>query len=436
MSDQKPLLAIRRSIRRHLILGVTIAIVAGAGVGGWAATTELASAVIAQGQVVGESNLKKVQHLNGGIVAEILVREGDQVQEGDLLVRLNDTQLRAGLSIVTKDLNQNLAQRTRLEAERDGSARLVFPEALTASAADPEVAAIMSAMTRLFDTRRTSRNGQKAQLRERIEQMGVQVRALTAQTGSKMKELELITKDLETYRTLLSRNLATVNTVTAMERDAVRLEGERSQLIDSAAQVQGRIAETELQILQIDQDLRSEVGRELATVQARIAELTERKGLADDQLRRLEIRAPMTGRVFELVVHTVGGVIPPGGTLMQIVPDDDKLMVDVRVRPEDIDKVRVGQAVQLRFTAFNVQTTPEVKGQVTLISPELTKDPRGPSYYGARINVAPAELARLGELQLMPGMPVDAFLQTGERTALSYLLKPLRDVSQVTFRED
>lgn len=436
MSDPKPLLAIRRSIRRHLILGVTIAIVAGAGVGGWAATTELASAVIAQGQVVGESNLKKVQHLNGGIVAEILVREGDQVQEGDLLVRLNDTQLRAGLSIVTKDLNQNLAQRTRLEAERDGSARLVFPEALTANAADPEVAAIMSAMTRLFDTRRTSRNGQKAQLRERIEQMGVQVRALTAQTGSKTKELELITKDLETYRTLLSRNLATVNTVTAMERDAVRLEGERSQLIDSAAQVQGRIAETELQILQIDQDLRSEVGRELATVQARIAELTERKGLAEDQLRRVEIRAPMTGRVFELVVHTVGGVIPPGGTLMQVVPDDDKLMVDVRVRPEDIDKVHVGQAVQLRFTAFNVQTTPEVTGQVTLISPELTKDPRGPSYYGARINVAPAELARLGELQLMPGMPVDAFLQTGERTALSYLLKPLRDVSQVTFRED
>lgn len=434
MSESEPLLAIRRSIRRHLILGVTVAVVAGAGVGGWAATTELSSAVIASGQVVVESNLKKVQHLTGGIVAEILVQEGARVEEGDLLVRLNDTQLKAAVSILSKDLNQNLAQRARLEAERDGASRLVFPEALTANAADPEVASLIAATTRQFDSRRSARNGQKAQLRERIEQMGVQVRALHSQAAAKLKELDLINKDLETYRTLRSQNLATVQTVTAMERDAVRLEGERSQLVDSVAQVQGRIAETELQIIQIDQDLRSEVGRELATVQARVAELTERKGIAEDQLRRVEIRAPMSGRVFELATHTVGGIVTPGATLMQIVPNDDRLMIDVRVQPEDIDKVRVGQMVQLRFTAFNVQTTPEVAGQVTLVSPDLTRDPRGLSYYGARVNVAPTELAKLGELQLLPGMPVDAFLQTGERTALSYLLKPLRDVSQVTFR--
>jgi HlyD family secretion protein len=437
MSGDKNLRAVRRSIRLHLLAGVAVALLAGAGAAGWATTTEIAGAVIAPGVLVVESNLKKVQHLSGGVVAELFVREGDRVEEGDLLVRLDDTQLRAAVSILTKDLNQNMAVRARLEAERDGAPRLTFPEALLAQAGDADAAAAMAAATRLFDSRRTARNGQRAQLRERIEQMRVQVRGLGGQVSAKEKEIELITRDLETYRTLRRENLVPVTVLTAMERDAVRLEGERNQIIEATAQVQGRIAETELQILQIDQDLRSEVGRELTGVQARVVELSERKTAAEDQLRRVEIRAPFSGRVFELVAHTVGGVVTAGSTIMQIVPNDDVLNVEVQVNPQDIDKVQLGQAVVLRYSAFNLQTTPEINGQVSLISPDLKKDARaGTSYYGVRVFVPPSELARLGDLKLVPGMPVDAFLQTGERTALSYLIKPLRDLSRTTFREE
>jgi HlyD family secretion protein len=435
--SEKDILAVRRSIRRHLLAGVAIALLAGAGAAGWATTTEIAGAVIAPGVLVVESNLKKVQHLSGGVVAELYVREGDHVEEGQRLMRLDDTQLRAAVAILSKDINQNTAVRTRLEAERDGATRLVFPESRLAQAADPEAAAAMAAATRLFDSRRTARSGQRAQLRERIEQMRVQVRGLQGQIVAKEKELELLTKDLETYRVLRRDNLVPITTLTTMERDAVRLDGERSQLIEATAQVQGRIAETELQVLQIDQDLRAEVGRELTGVTARISEYSERKAAAEDQLRRVEIRAPFSGRVFELAAHTVGGVIAPGSTIMQIVPNDDVLSVELRVQPADIDKVQLGQAVRLRYSAFNMTTTPEITGQVSLISPDLSKDVRaGTTYYGVRVFVPPTELALLGDLKLVPGMPVDAVLQTGERTALSFLLKPLRDLQQATFREE
>lgn len=437
MAAGKDLLAVRRSIRRHLLAGVSIAFLAGTGAVGWATTAEISSAVIAPGLLVVESNLKKVQHLSGGVIAEIRVREGDRVKEGDVLVRLDDTQLRAAVAIFSKDLNQNLSQRARLEAERDGTTKITFPDALLAQADDPEVASMMAASVKLFDSRRGARAGQKAQLRERIDQMKVQVRGLNGQVAAKVKEMELLNKDLENYRTLRAQNLVPITTLTTMERDAVRLDGERNQLIEGTAQVQGRIAETELQILQIDQDLRSEVGRDLTQVNARIAELTERKAASEDQLRRVDIRAPVTGRVFELAAFTVGGVITPGAVIMQIVPNDDVLTVEVHINPQDIDKLSLGQMVTLRFSAFNMQTTPEINGQVSLISPDLTKDPRGgPSFYGARVFVSPEELARLGNLKLVPGMPVDAFLQTGERTALSYFLKPLRDIRETTFRQE
>ena len=427
----------RRSIRLHLAAGVSMSVLAAVGAGGWAATTQIAGAVVANGTVIVDSNVKKVQHQTGGIVAEIRVHEGEHVLAGDVLVRLDDTQLRATYGIVTKDLDGLLAQQARLEAEREGGAKLVFAPTLLARASDPDVAKVMASEQRLFDLRRSSQAGQKAQLRQRIDQMKNQIKGMAGQIDAKTREIALIAKEIETDRALVRDNLLPQTILTQMERDAARADGDRGQLVDAIAQAQGKIAETELQILQVDQDTRTQVGKELADVQAKISEQSQRKLASEDQLSRVEIRAPLDGWVHELTAHTVGGIIAAGESIMQIVPDSDMLAVEAKVAPNDIDQTRVGQPATLRFSSFNLQSTPELNGQVSLVSADLTREERtGASYYTIRIALAPAEVARLGSLKLVPGMPVEAFLGTGDRTALSFLLKPLRDRAAGAFRED
>ena len=235
---------------------------------------------------------------------------------------------------------------------------------------------------------------------------------------------------------LYRKNLVPISKVTALERDKARLEGERSQLSGTIAQQRGKITETEIQILQIDQDMRSEVAKELSDVRSKIVELTERKVAVEDQYKRIDIKAPQSGIVHELKVHTVGGVVNLGDTIMEIVPDSDALKVEVKIAPQDIDKVQLGQTAMLRFSAFNARTTPEIQGEVSLVSADLSQDQRtGASYYIARITPDAEELSRLGDVRIVPGMPVEAFVQTGERTVLSYLLKPLQDQFARAFRE-
>jgi HlyD family secretion protein len=227
-----------------------------------------------------------------------------------------------------------------------------------------------------------------------------------------------------------------MNRLTALQRDAARIEGERNQLIAATAQTKGKITETELQIIQVDQDLRSEVGKDLGETRAKISEFVERKVATDDQLRRVDIRAPQDGIVQQLAVHTVGGIIAAGDAIMLIVPDADTLMVEVKISPQDIDQLYVGQVATLRFTAFNTRTTPEIEGSVSLISADITQDQRtGVSYYVARVTLNSSELARLGDVKLIPGMPVVAFIKTNERTMLSYLTKPLREQAERAFKE-
>ncbi len=238
-------------------------------------------------------------------------------------------------------------------------------------------------------------------------------------------------------RTLWDKKLVPITRLTALERDAARIEGERSQLAGIIAQSKGKIAEIELQIIQIGQDLRSEVGKDLVEVRSKLSELAERKIAAMDQLNRVDIRAPQNGRVHQLAVHTIGGVIAPGEKIMLIVPDADALAIEVKISPQDIDHVHLGQTAILRFSAFNQRTTPEVNGEVSLVSPDLTVDQRtGASYYTARILLKPNEAERLNGAKLIPGMPADAFIQTGGRTALSYLMKPLRDQAAKAFKEN
>ena len=428
--------AAQPSIHRHIVAGSVVVAILVVGFGGWAGTTQLSGALIAPGQLVVDSNVKKVQHPTGGIVGEVRVRDGDTVKAGDIVVRLDETVTRANLSIVTKGLNELFARKARLEAERDGVPTINFPAVLTANEADPEVRAIIDAERKLFELRRTSRAGQKSQLRQRIGQLEEEISGHTAQRNAKAQEVELINRELAGVRDLFNKNLIQINRLTQLEREATRLEGERGLLVATTAQAKGKISELELQIIQIDQELSSEVAKEMRDVDAKIGEFIERKVTAEDQLRRIDIRAPQDGTVFQSNVHTVGGVISAGDAIMLVVPAADNLAVEAKVNPQDINLLAIGQKAIMRFSAFNQQSTPEIDGTVSRISADISTDQRtGIGYYTIRIALAPDEIARLGDVKLVPGMPVEAFVQTGDRTVISYLMKPLKDHFNRAFRE-
>jgi HlyD family secretion protein len=426
----------RRSIRLHLIIGLAVVLILAGGFGGWASTVQISGALIAPGSVVVESNVKKVQHPTGGVVGEVRARDGDVVKAGDVVVRLDDTVTKASLAIVVKTLNGLYARAARLEAEQRGESKLTFPPQLTERVGDPDVDNVMASESKLFEVRVHGRTGQKAQLRERISQLNEEIGGLSAQEKAKDKEIALIEKELVGVRSLYEQHLVQISRLTTLERDAARLAGERAQYIASRAQARGKITETELQIIQVDKDMVSEVSKDLRETNDKIGEFVERKVTAEDQLRRVDIRAPQDGMVLQSTVHTVGGVITAGDAIMMIVPQADDLQVEAKVDPKDIDKLQIGQKTLMRLTAFNQRTTPELNGLVTRVSPDVTTDQRtGQSYYTIRVSLPPAEVARLGDVKLIPGMPVEAFVQTGDRTMLSYLIKPLNDQLMRSFRE-
>lgn len=427
---------VHASIRRHIIVGgVAVALLA-FGVGGWASTAEISGALIAQGSLVVDSNVKKVQHPTGGVVGEVRVHDGDRVKAGDILVRLDETVTRANLAIITKGLIELYARKARLGAERDGADAVAMPKELADKAGDPDVEEALGSERKLFELRRKARLGQKDQLQQRIQQLQEQITGLTAQQDAKSKELAIIGQELQGVRDLWSRNLVQISRLTSLEREEARLQGEHGQLIAAAAEVKGKIVETQLQILQVDQEFTSDVAKELRDTDGKIGEYVERKVTAEDQLRRTDLRAPQDGIVFQSTVNTVGGVITAGDPVMLIVPEKDALQVEAKVEPKDIDQVQFGQPVVLRFSAFNMRTTPELNGTVSRIAADTSTDQRtGQTYYLVRISMSHEEIARLGDVKLTPGMPVEAFIQTGQRTMLSYLVKPLQDQFERAFRE-
>jgi HlyD family secretion protein len=426
----------RGSIQLHLIIGLAVVVVLAGGLGGWASTAEISGALIAPGSIVVESNVKKVQHPTGGVVGEVLARDGDIVKAGDILVRLDDTVTKASLAIVTKNLDAQWARAARLEAEQRGLDKITFPPQLTSRISDPDVKSLILSETKLFEVRVNGRTGQKAQLRERITQLNEEIAGLSAQEKAKDQEIELVQKELTGVSDLYDKHLVQLSRLTTLQRDAARLSGERAQYIASRAQAKGKITETELQIIQVDKDVVSDVSKDLRETNDKIGEFVERKVTAEDQLRRVDIRAPQDGMVLQSSVHTVGGVITAGDAIMLIVPQADDLQVEAKVNPQDIDKLQVGQKTLLRLSAFNQRTTPELNGVVTRVSPDTTTDQRtGQSYYTIRVSMPAAEIARLGDVKLIPGMPVEAFVQTGDRTLLSYLIKPLNDQLMRAFRE-
>ena len=425
----------QRSIRRHLVAGLAVVMLLAGGIGGWGSTVPISGALIAPGQVVVESNVKKVQHPTGGVVGEVRVRDGDVVKAGDIVVRLDETVVRANLAIVNKTLYGLWARQARLEAEQRGDDKIKFPKALLDLADDPDARDVMTSETKLFEVRVNGRAGQKAQLRERVTQLNEEIEGLLAQERAKDKEIALVEKELVGVRQLYDQRLVQISRLTVLERDAARLNGERGQYIAARAQSKGKITETELQIIQVDKDVVSEVSKDLRETTDKIGEFIERKVTAEDQLRRIDIRAPQAGMVMQSTVHTVGGVITAGDAIMMIVPQADDLSVEAKVNPQDIDKLQVGQKTLLRFSAFNQRTTPELEGKVSRVSADVTTDQRtGQSYYTIRVSMPAEEVARLGEARLVPGMPVEAFVQTGDRTLLSYFLKPFNDQLMRAFR--
>ena len=424
------------SIRRHILVGGILVGVLAFGLGGWASTAQISGALIAQGSIVVDSNVKKVQHPTGGVVGELFAHDGDRVKAGDILIRLDETVTQANLAIVTKGLTELYARKARLAAERDGVDTVAAPPELADHLDDPIVKEALSSERKLFDLRRQARFGQKDQLRQRISQLNEQISGLAAQQDAKTKETALIEQELAGVRDLWAKNLVQLNRLTSLERDAAKIEGERGQLIAAAAEAKGKIVETQLQIIQLDQDLSSDVAKELRETDSKIGEYVERKVTAEDQLKRTDIRAPQDGTVFQSTANTVGGVVTAGDPVMLIVPQADNLLVEVKVDPKDIDQVQFGQPVVLRFSSFNARTTPEINGNVVRIAADTATDQRtGQSYYLVRISMTDEEIKRLGDVKLTPGMPVEAFIQTGERTMLSYLVKPLHDQLMRSFRE-
>lgn len=426
---------LKRSIRSHVLVGGLGFLTLTGLLGGWAVGTEIVGAVIAQGSLVVETSLKKVQHPVGGVVSELMVRDGDRVKAGDIVMRIDATMTRANLAIIVKSLDQFTARKARLESERDRAGKVVFPKALLDRSNDTDIVAMLDAEQRLFETRSAVRESKKRQLEQRVRQLRDEIAGMEAERAANFREQGMVDEELIRFRSLHERGLMEKSRLSTLERQATDIDGDIGRLMAGIAGVEAKISETALQILQIDEQWSEEVGSDLREMDARIGEYVERRVAAEDQLKRVDILAPQDGVVHQLAVHTVGGVIAPGEQIMMIVPEVDKLVVEAKVAPQDIDQIYYGQATNLRFSAFNQKTTPEITGTVERISADVTVDQRtGASYYLVRVATSQEQIKRLGEFHLMPGMPVEAFITTGERSVLSYFLKPLMDQASRSFR--
>jgi HlyD family secretion protein len=394
----------------------------------------ISGAVVTTGMVNVETSYKTVQHLDGGIVSKILVKNGDKVGEGDVLVELDDTTVKANLAVTEGHVNDFLIQQARLEAERDKKKSFDIPAGIDVK--DPAIAKIIAGQRSLFDARRTSHQGEVAVLTQRVGQLTSEIKGLEAQLASNQKQYDLTAKELATIQPLYDKGYANAQRLSPLQHEVARLEGEIGRVRSDITKSQGALAEAELRLAQSDKEFLSQVVDELRKVQASLAEQQENRKSLADKVARAIIRSPRTGRVHALAVHTEGGVITPASTILQIIPDGDKMVVAGQLQPKDIDRVHIGQTAYVRFTAFSSRSTPRLDGRVTKVSPAEITDQQGKTYFTAEVEVPADEIARLGSgHELKPGMPADMFLETKSHSILFYFLKPLIDALSHTFRE-
>jgi HlyD family secretion protein len=425
-----------RAFEQELRNGLRVLLVVGGLASVWMVAVPLAAAVIVPGNLVVQSNVKSIQHPTGGVVAEIAVHDGVHVKSGDLLVRLDATQARASLRMVSKQLDEVRLRITRLTAERDGATHVDLPLGLASRSQDEEVRLLLASERTLFNARANSLQSQRELLQSRISQLGEENAGVDAQLASKASQLDLISRELSGVQELFDKRLVPLARLTALQRDAARIEGERGQLVSAGAEIKSKISEAKLQIVRVAQDFRTDVVKELGEAQAKEAELVERGVAAQDLLERIEMHAPASGVVHKLALHTVGGVIRAGDSVMEIVPDADELQVEARLQPSDIDQVSTGQKAFVRFSAFNQRTTPELTGLVSYVSADVSHDQQtNAPYFTVRVILPDDERRKLAGLQLISGMPAEVFMQTGSRSMMSYLLKPLADQVRRAFIE-
>ncbi len=418
------------------MIGLLTIIIAFGGFGTWAALASLDSAAIAPGVVVVESDRKSVQHLEGGLVKDILVRDGHRVEKGDVLIRLEDTHARALHDIVRGELDAARAEESRLIAERDDRNDVVFPDELLARARVAKVRKALEGQRSLFNARRNALRGQVAILEQSIAQFREEIEGLKSQQAAREQQLKILRDELRGLRKLLAQGNVPRNEVLAYERRIAELSGEKGRFMADVARAEQGIGEARLRIGQLRKTVREEVVAKLREVQERIFGLEERLVAAEDVLGRTEVRAPSAGIVMGMRAHTTGGVITPGQEILQVVPVGDRLIIQARVDPVDIDDVAIGQQASVRLTAFKMRSTPIIVGTlINLSADRLVDEHDGTPYYLARIEVSKEELAGLGDLALQPGMPVEALIKTGARTALGYMLSPLTENMGLAFRE-
>lgn len=427
------------SARRHMVVGFMALIALVVGLGGWSAFANIAGAIVASGMIEVEANRQVVQHPDGGVVGEILVDDGDRVEAGDVLIRFDNTLQRSELAIIEGQLFEILARRGRLEAERDGVDTITFPAELDelATKSPIDVESLKAGQVLLFEARRTSLAKEAEQLRERQIQVERQIEGSESQLNALGTQLELIAQELKDQEELLRKGLAQATRVLSLQREEARLYGQVGELQAAVAESRGRIAETEIEILKLTSQLREDAITTLRDLQYNEIELKERRLSTLETLARLDVRAPTSGIVYDTSVFALRSVVRPADPLMYIVPQDSPLVISSRIETIHVDQVHVGQDATLRFSTFDSRTTPEIEGVVTKVSADaFTDDVTGQTYYTAELLPKEGELEKLAGLELLPGMPVESFIKTSDRTPLAYLTKPLTDYFNRAFRED
>ena len=423
--------------RGYLLFGFACVAIAIGGFGGWAATAPIASAVITRGSITVDSKRKAVQHLEGGIVKEILVRDGQRVGAGQVLLRLDETRARASLAILSGAYNAERAREARLFAERDERNHIEFPKELVDRRHIAAVRAVLEGQRRLFRARQRAMAGEIEILEQRSAQYQQQIAGLHAQQRAKERQIALISAELKDLMALYRRGHTTRRRILALQREAAKLEGERGEHIADVAKAKTAVGETKLRMLQIRKKVREEVVAQLREVQSRAQGLVERITAATHVLNHIEIRAPVGGTVVGMNISTVGGVIRAGETILEIVPGQDRLIVEARVRPEDVDNVAIGMPADINLTGLKRRTSRAIPGRVTYISADSLSDRRsGLSYYLVRVEITGSLFRTIGDKPLQPGMPAEVILKSGNRTAMQYLVQPILDSMNRAWREE
>ena len=422
---------------KYLLSGFFLIFALVAGFVAWAAFAPIQGAVIAPGTVVVEGKPKTLQHLDGGIVGEILVKDGDKVKAGDVVLRLDPTSLNANRDLLQKRLDEAKAFRARLMAERDGQQAVQWSRTFPANSRTPDLKMIINDQTQLFNTRRSASQGQLAQLRKRLQQFGEQIAGFVSQVRAHESQLSIISKELQGLHELFRDGYVSQTRILSLEREQAGLSGEIARLQADIARTNASIGETEIEILQVTRSAQEAVLTELRSRESEISDLQEQLISASDQAGRVDVVAPVSGTIHNMAVTTLGGVVTPANPLMEIIPDSGRLIVESRVEPIYVDQIYAGQKTTVRLSAFNTRTTPELKGVVQSVSANTLIDPvTGAPFYTVIIEIPKDEISRLKGLTLVPGMPAEAFMQTDKRTVVNYLLKPATDQLSRAFKEE